>query len=96
MAEHGDPLALTPAERQRLLSLLLDNQPPGTWQLKAVTRDTDTDALLVVERARVYIPWPVDVGRATNLADGGIHTATIKPSELPDEKDHWRQFHLST
>lgn len=86
--------ALTPSERQRVMSLLLDKQPPGTWQLKAVA--IEPGAVVVVERARIYIPWPLDVGRAIDLHTGQVHTATIKPSELPDSRKYWHTFHLST
>ncbi len=88
---------LDPAQRFQVLSLLLNEQPEGTWQQKAIVSEPD-GRILAVERARLQLTdgtW-LDVGRTTNLDTGKLDWAGVKPSELPDEKDHWRKFYLST
>lgn len=88
---------LDPAQRFQVLALLLNEQPPGTWEQKSIVSEPD-GRFLAVERARIELAdgtW-LDVGRTTNLDTGQLDWAGVKASELPDEKDQWQQFPLST
>lgn len=89
-------MKLNPQQRHHVLLFLTARQEPGVWQQKAVATEPD-GRVLIVERARLELGVSsFDIGRTIDLATGEIDTAVIKPSVLPDAKEHWQEFRLST